>query len=314
MNNLDDLSCFVAVVRHQGFSAAARATRVEKTRLSRRVAALEQRLGVRLLQRSTRSVALTEAGARFYADSLKIVEAAQLALANVAQLRDEPAGLVRISCPQALAAADLSPILSAYLAAHPKVRVELEHGDTPPDLSGQQCDIALRSSLPAGSLSGLVVRELGGVRRQLLASRDFLDRHGRPGTPKELAMLDAVAAPGDVRDGLVHWRLLGAREHKTTVTLSPRLQSGDLPTQLAAAAHGLGIACLPAHAVKDQPGTSQLERVLPNWAVIDSPLYAIYPAQRGMLPSVRGLVACLLAQLPPLLAPPPEAGACAFAL
>src|SRR6516164_8231470 len=129
MENLNDLAYFVAVVQHGGFSAATRATGIEKTRLSRRIAALETQLGVRLLQRNTRHIALTEAGERFFAQAQTLVEGAQSAFESVADLRREPSGTVRLSCPQVMAQSYLAPILPGYLAMYPKVRLELDTVD-----------------------------------------------------------------------------------------------------------------------------------------------------------------------------------------
>ena len=298
LSGLDDLSCFVAVVRHNGYSSAARASGIDKTRLSRRVAALELRLGVTLLQRDTRGVALTEVGKLFYADCLKVVEGAQLAYQGVAILRSEPAGTVRLACSQALAASYLTPVLPGYLAAHPKVRVELELGDASLDAGSQCFDVALRSSPQGGSRPGLVARPLGAAPRMLLASRAFLDRHGRPATPDALSRLDAVAPPGEVRGGLVHWRLLGPHGRKAMAALAPRLQTADPHMQLAAVAQGLGAACLPLAALAGAPAAASLERLLPAWSVPDEVVYALYPGPRGMLPSVRSLIDYLAEHFP----------------
>src|SRR6202008_3158421 len=129
MEDLNDLYFFTSVVRYGGFSAAARTIGVEKTRLSRRVAALERRLGVRLLQRTTRSLALTEAGQRFFERSVATVEEAQAAYDSVAELRREPAGLVRLSSPVLLAQRCLAHALPGYMAANPKVSIFVEATD-----------------------------------------------------------------------------------------------------------------------------------------------------------------------------------------
>ena len=309
MSDLDDLACFVVVVRHNGFTAAARATGIEKTRLSRRLAALEQRLGVSLLQRNTRGIALTEAGKMFYADSVKVVEGAELAYESVAVLRSEPAGAIRLSSTHALAASCLAPILAGYLALHPKVRVELELSDAGMDIGGQRFDIALRCSPQCGGVQGMVVRTLGAAPRVLLASRAFLDLHGRPESPEALSALHAVAAPGEVRAGQVHWRLVGPHGRKSMVSLAPRLQTCDVPMQLAAVAQGLGVACLPARMAGGALHAGALERVLPRWRPPEDVVYALYPSPRGMLPSVRSLVDYLGEHFPS-----GRDDACAFAL
>src|SRR5262245_23062566 len=120
MDDLNDLFFFSAVVEHKGFSTAARAIDVEKTRLSRRVAALEKRMGVRLLQRSTRTVALTEAGERFYERCQAVVDGARAAYDSISELKKEPTGNIRVSCPLVLAQNFVAPILPGFMASHPK--------------------------------------------------------------------------------------------------------------------------------------------------------------------------------------------------
>ncbi len=126
MDDLNDIYFFASVVQHGGFSAAARRIGVEKTRLSRRIAALEKRLGVRLLQRTTRALALTEAGQRFFERCVATVEGAQAAYDRVAELRREPAGVVRLSSPVLLAQRCLAYALPGYMTMHPKVSVVVE--------------------------------------------------------------------------------------------------------------------------------------------------------------------------------------------
>jgi DNA-binding transcriptional LysR family regulator len=145
VDDFNDLIYFASVVEHHGFSAAARATGVEKTRLSRRVAALEQRLGVRLMQRSTRSLALTEAGQRFYEHCVDAVEGARVAYESVADLRREPAGTVRMSCAQVMAQNYLAPILPGFLAQHPRVDLVLDATDREVNLIDERVDLVLRS-------------------------------------------------------------------------------------------------------------------------------------------------------------------------
>src|ERR1700758_4938604 len=129
MDDLNDIYFFASVVQHGGFSAAARRIGVEKTRLSRRIAALERRLGGRLLQRTTRALAMTEAGQRFFERCVATVEAAQAAYDSVAELRREPAGLVRLSSPVLLAQRCLAHALPAYMKVNPKVFVFIEATD-----------------------------------------------------------------------------------------------------------------------------------------------------------------------------------------
>ncbi|WP_170942293.1 LysR family transcriptional regulator, partial [Noviherbaspirillum denitrificans] len=187
MEDLNDLYFFASVVRHNGFSAAARAIGIEKTRLSRRVADLEKRLGVRLLQRSTRRIALTAAGERFYLQCLAAVEGAQAAYESVAELRKEPSGSVRVSCPVVLAQSYLAPILPGYLASHPKVNVVIDASDRDVNLIDERFDLALRAMPYIEETAGLVARTLGNGRRILVASPAFPGLHDRLDSPAGLA-------------------------------------------------------------------------------------------------------------------------------
>ena len=179
MEDLNDLYFFASVVQYGGFSAAARTIGVEKTRLSRRVAALEKLLGVRLLQRTTRALALTEAGQRFYDRCLTTVEGAQAAFDSVAELRREPAGLVRLSSPVLLTQRCLAHTLPGYMAKHPKVSVFVEPTDRTVNVIEERFDIVIRAKPLIEDVAGLVAKTLGNSQRVMVVSRNFLDQYGR---------------------------------------------------------------------------------------------------------------------------------------
>jgi DNA-binding transcriptional LysR family regulator len=183
MEDLNDIYFFASVVQHGGFSAAARKIGVEKTRLSRRIAALEKRLGVRLLQRTTRALALTEAGQRFFERCIATVDGAQAAYDSVAELRREPAGLVRLSSPALLAQRCLAHVLPAYMTTHPKVSVFVEATDRTVNVIEERFDIAIRALPRIEDVAGLVAKTLGHSQRVLVVSPAFLERHGRPEDP-----------------------------------------------------------------------------------------------------------------------------------
>ncbi|HHK4226758.1 TPA: LysR substrate-binding domain-containing protein [Pseudomonas aeruginosa] len=297
MQHLNDLVYFVEVVRYGGFSAAARATGIEKTRLSRRVQALEERLGVRLLQRNTRSVTLTGAGERFYAQARLLVEGAKSAFDDVANLKREPTGTVRLSCPQVMAQSYLAPILPGYMATYPKVKLELDASDRHVDLLRERFDLALRANVRIED-AGLVARELGQARRMMVASPTLLDSVGRPAEPHALSALATVSRPGDVYDGQAQWTLQDPTGYTEVVTHSPRLSSDDLRMQLEAAVHGIGIALLPEPIVSAAVQRGILEVVLPAWSAATHVIHLLYPSPRGMLPSVRSLIDYLSNHLP----------------
>ncbi|KIC79553.1 LysR substrate-binding domain-containing protein [Pseudomonas sp. XWY-1] len=297
MEDLNDLQYFVLVVRNKGFTAASKASGIEKTRLSRRVAALESRLGVRLLNRTTRQIALTDAGTRFYSQCLAVVEGAQSAYDSVADLSREPAGMVRLTCPQVMAQTYLAPILPSYLALHPKVRLELNAVDREVNVIEEGFDLALRARPQIEETAGLVARRLGLARRVLVASPAFLDSYGQPASPADLRILDTLCRPGDVHDGRGRW-LLQNGESDYLVTHTPRLLSDDLRVQLEAAIHGLGVTLLPEPIVSLAVQRGQLNLVLPGWAGAEHVIHLLYPKPKGMLPSVRSLIDYLSIHLP----------------
>src|SRR6202008_5033315 len=201
MEDLNDIYFFASVAQHGGFSAAARRIGVEKTRLSRRVAALERRLGVRLLQRTTRALAPTEAGQRFFERCVATVEGAQAAFDSVAELRREPAGLVRLSSPALLAQRCLAHVLPAYMAKHPKVSVFVEPTDRTVNVIEERFDVAIRALPVIEDVAGLVAKTLGHSQRVLVVSRDFLDHYGYADSPADLPKFNTVASIDDIFDG-----------------------------------------------------------------------------------------------------------------
>ncbi|NYI00175.1 LysR substrate-binding domain-containing protein [Cupriavidus plantarum] len=296
--DLNDLAYFAAVVEHDGFSAAARATGIEKTRLSRRVASLEKRLGVRLLLRTTRRIALTEAGQRFHEHCHATLERARAAYESVEALRTEPAGTVRISCPQVMAQSYLAPILAGFLAAHPKVNIVLEATDRDVDLVAERFDIALRASSDGLIADSLVVRKLATARQILVASPAFLNRHGRPTSPDGVSQLHTLCRPADVHDDQCRWTLTGPGSEAVVVAHIARLQSNDLRVLLEAAVQGIGIAMLPEPIVAGPLREGLVESVLPAMSGPDHLIELLYHRPRGRLPSVRSLIGYLVAHLP----------------
>jgi DNA-binding transcriptional LysR family regulator len=298
VKDLNDLAYFVSVVKHQGFSAAARATGIEKTRLSRRIAALEARLGVRLLARSTRSLALTEAGQRFHAHSLAAVEAAEAAYEGIADLRREPSGTVRMTCPQVMAESYLAPILPGYLSGHPKVTLVLEATNREVNLLEERFDLALRAGRRMEETPGLVAQPVATGRRILVASPGYLARTGCPEMPRALSAHDTLGRPEDLSDGQLRWDLLGSGGDAVSVRLAPRVLANDLRLLHEAACQGIGIALLPEPIVVPALGTERLLRVLPDWAGVSNPICLLSPTPRGLLPSVRSLIDYLMEYLP----------------
>jgi len=298
MEDLNDIYFFASVVRYGGFSAAARTIGVEKSRLSRRIAALERRIGVRLLQRTTRAIALTEAGQRFFDRCVATVEGAQAAYDSVAELREEPAGLVRLSSPVLLTQRCLAHALPNYMTVHPKVSVFVEATDRTVNLIEERFDIAIRAQPAIEDVAGLVAKTLGNSKRVLVVSPTFLDHYGRPESPADLPKFATVASIDDIFDRGARWNLTNLDNRAQHIELKPRLVTSDLRVRLQAAIHGIGIALLPEQVVSAPLKEGLVERVLPELSGAKNILHLVYPTPRGMLPSVRSLIDYLMIHVP----------------
>ena len=296
LQDLNDLYFFAAVVEHGGFSAAGRALGVPKSRLSKRVAQLEERLGVRLLQRTTRRFVVTEVGERFYAHCRAVLEEAQAAQDAVDELRAEPRGVVRLSCPVSLAQTVLAYLLPDFLAQYPKMQVRVLSSDRRVDVIGEGYDLAIRVRSKLDSDANLVMRSFGQSRTKLVASPRLLSAQGRPTTPDELANLPALSMRE--HEGAQVWELIGANGEQVNVEVPARLITGDFAVLLEAARRGLGVALLPEFVCAPAITRGELEVVLPDWSVPEGIMHFVYPSRRGMLPGVRALVDFLAERLP----------------
>lgn len=303
--DLNDLYFFAAVVEHGGFSAASRAINVPKSRLSKRVSQLEAGLGVRLLQRTTRKFVVTEAGERFYRHCQAMLAEARAATDDVAALRAEPSGLVRLSCPVSLAQSLLAPLLPRFLQGCPQVQVRVLSTNRRVDVVGEGFDVAIRVRDKLDTDAELVARRFGPTRVVLVASPAFLAGHGEPASPGELSTLPVLSI--FEQEGEQTWELYDRACVRTTVPVRPRLVSGEFRVLIEAALQGVGIAWVPEQACIDELRSGRLRVVLPEWGLPQGILHMVYPSRRGMLPAVRALVDFLVTALEP--ATPPEVSA-----
>lgn len=296
MQDLNDLYFFAAVVEHAGFSAAGRALGVPKSRLSKRVAQLEERLGVRLLQRTTRRFVVTEVGERFYAHCRAVLEEARAAQDAVDELRTEPRGVVRLSCPVSLAQTVLAPLLPDFLERYPKLQVRVLSSNRRVDVIGEGYDLAIRVRTKLDEDGNLVMRSFGQSRTLLVASPRLLAAHGHPASPEQLARLPALSMRE--HEGAQVWELIAASGEQVNVEVQARLISGDFAVLLESARRGLGVALLPEFVCAPAIAAGELQAVLPLWSVPQGTMHFVYPSRRGMLPGVRALVDFLAERLP----------------
>lgn len=287
MEDLNDLVFFAKVVEHQGFSAASRQLGVPKSRLSRRITLLEERLGVRLLQRGSRRLVLSSVGERFYERCQAIVALGESAHELIQEAVAQPQGVLRVSCPITLAQVWLTPLLPAFMKAHPKVRLLLTVSNRRVDPLEEPMDVVLRVRRPPFDDSSLVVRPLGRTQDVLIASPTLLREHGTPDKLSGLAGWPTLSLP--VAGERHAWQLRRGVE-AAEVVHEPRLVCGDMFALRHAALEGLGVVLLPEILCREDLRDGRLQRVLPEWGCTESEIQAVFPSRRGMLPAVRALV------------------------
>lgn len=285
---LTELSAFALVAEHGGFSAAERSSGIPKSRLSRQVAALEGRLGVRLLQRSTRRFQITELGQQVLQHCRGMLDQAEAALLVAASAQAEPAGLLRVACPVALAQTRLAPLLPSFLGRHPKVRLELAVANRRVDVIAEGFDCALRvRTLPSGE-DGLVMRGFGQLSEVLVAAPTFFAGRPPPVHPDELDRWPVLCF-GEAGER-PRWQLRHRDDSQALAEPQPRLHCHDFTVLRQAALAGLGVALLPESVVADDLADARLVPVLPDWCLPQGVLHVVYPSRRGVLPALRAFL------------------------
>ncbi|MBN8712476.1 MAG: LysR family transcriptional regulator [Xanthomonadales bacterium] len=295
MRDLNDLYYFVQVVDHGGFAPAGRALGIPKSKLSRRIAVLEQRLGTRLIQRSTRRFTVTEAGRAYYERCKAMLVEADAADEVIALNQAEPRGIVRVTCPVALLESSVGDMFATYLVRYPQVELHVDATDRRVDVVGEAVDIAIRVRPPPLEDSDLVLRVLADRSQCLLASPALLQRCEHvPESPADLAALPSMDL--GTPQGVHAWDLLGPDAARATIRHHPRLVTRSMPALRAAALAGVGVVQLPRMMVRDGYASGALVQVLPGWEPRHEIVHAVYPSRRGQLPAVRALLDLLVAQ------------------
>lgn len=287
MDKWAELNVFVAVVEHGGFAPAARAVNLAPSGVSRLVANLEARLGVRLLNRTTRRVSLTEAGERYYTRGRDVLAGFEAAEADVVGLQSVPKGLLRVSCVVTLAERWMPAVIADFMVCCPGVSVELRETDRPVDLIEEGVDVALVT----GALedSSAIVRKLSGFSRHVVASPDYWARHGRPQTPADLKHHDCLqfaTAPH-----LQKWTFQKPGRKPFTFAVSGRFSAAGAETILRASLAGIGVSRLASFMVAPHLRSGALEEVLADFRVGEPvPLSAVFPSAKHLSPKIRAFV------------------------
>ena len=287
MRDLNDLGFFAAVVSSGGFSAAARSLDLPKSRVSRRVAALEQQLGVRLIERSTRRFKVTEVGQDVYRHARAALAEAEAVDEVVSRIRAEPQGLVRISCPIGLDRL-LAAQLPRFLVRYPRLRVQVIVSNRRVDLIDEGVDVAVRIREKLDTDADLQVRIVGHTGAGLVASPGFVAANGAPETPDDIAHFPTIGHTD--RPGLDRWPLVSKAGERAEIAHEPRLSANNWALIRQAALEGLGVALLPEYAGREFLADGRLVRILPDWAAPEGILHLVFTSRRGLLPGVRAVI------------------------
>jgi len=286
VNDLNDIFVFVAVLKHKGFSAAARALKLPKSSISRRVSRLEARLGVRLLERSTRKLRPTEAGATYYECCKLVLADLDEAERHLVLLRSAPMGKIRVSCPIGISQQILSRLIPVFMEQYPSIQLDVIATNRRIDLIEDQIDVAIRARLNLED-EGVTMRRLGVSRWIFVASPQFIARRSIKTDPVDIEELEYLSAHEEATQRRT---LLGPNGITKTVVFSPILQTSDFNTVIAAASAGLGMTFLPQEVVGHAIGDGRLRRIFPAWSSEDVTTYLVFSSRRGLSPAVRAFI------------------------
>jgi len=294
MQDLNDIALYAAVVRHKGFTAAAKALSVPKSKISKRIAALEDQLGVRLIERSTRKLRITDVGQSFYERCEAVLSGVQAAEAVVAVAKAEPAGTVRLSMPPGFAPV-VADVLPSFMKRYPQVRLSILTTGRPVDLIEERIDVALRVRDGYDTDQSLIVRRFSATRRYLAASPRFLEQYG----PIELDGIGRVPTISMQENApRAIWTLVNSSGDLRDISHAPVLMCSDFSVLERATIEGVGLALLPDMIVERGFCNGLLTPVLPDWTSTESTVHAVFTSRHGMLPAVRALIDHLAENLP----------------
>jgi DNA-binding transcriptional LysR family regulator len=281
------MKVFCAVVDNGSFAAAAGKLRLSRAMVTKHVMNLESHLNIRLLNRTTRRLSLTESGAGYYERCTQILNELEEAEAQARQSSAEPRGTLRINAPYSFATAHVAPFLPEFLASHPDLKLDLTLNDRFVDLVEEGFDVAVRiaATLPESSLAA---RKLAACRRVVCGSPDYFQRHGEPGTPADLERHNCLGYSFCASQGAWSFACADGRRHAVKAHGSIRANSAD--ALRAAALGGIGVVLLPSYIVGEELADGRLKAVLTDCEAPESGIYAVYPSRRHLSAKVRAFV------------------------
>ena len=295
LSDLDDFYCFALVVEHGGFSAAERATDIPKSKLSRRVYNLEESLGVRLIQRSSRHFAVTDIGMNIYRHAQVMMNAAKSAYDLVDHLSEQPRGVIKVSLPVSIAQHEMTRILPQFLKQYPEIKVQLMVTNRRVDIINEGFDVALRVRDNLDEDPSLVLRKFENIEQHLFASQAYLNEFGTLKQPEELSTHRILSMMDEHTEQVMV--LHDAENKQKKIKITPILMGSDLMMLAKLVSQNCGIALLPDTIARDYVNTGELVRVLPDWKAPHGIFHAVYPSRRGLLPAVRVFIDYLVENL-----------------
>jgi DNA-binding transcriptional LysR family regulator len=290
-NDLNNLYFFAKVVDCGSYTAAAEVLGMQTSKLSRRIRDLEGELGVRLLNRTTRKLSLTEAGQTLHRHCVALIAEAEAAKDAINRTLSSPRGLVRVSCPTGLLQGGVADVLVQYLARHPEVQVALEATNRRVDLVEEGIDIAIRVRLPPFDESDLVMRSFGPSDMILVGSPALVAAYGQPQALTDIARMPTLSTGTLGRQQT--WHFVDGESSPAELVHTPRLSANDFYIVHRAALRGVGVARLPALLARSDLSSGALVRLLPSLSSRSGVVHAVFPSRRGMVPAVRSLLDAL---------------------
>jgi DNA-binding transcriptional LysR family regulator len=279
MDRFENTRVFAAVVEAGGFTAAAERMGLSRAAASKHVQQLEQRLGARLLNRTTRRVSVTEAGRIFYEQSRRILAEFEEAERSASGLHNEPRGELRVIAPTNFGLTEIGTAITDLIVAYPGLRINLTLNDRVTDPIEGGYDIAISVGRPRGTSSSLIARKLNTSRRILCAAPEYLSRRGTPRQPEDLAEHDCLSY--SYLDEPDEWHLIGADGERVVKVTGPIVTS-HRQVLTTAAVRGLGIAYGPTIFFREDLDAGRVVRVLAQFQLPEVAIYAVYPASRQL--------------------------------
>lgn len=285
MEKLADMGIFAKVVETQGFSSAAQSLNMSKSNVSRRISELEERLGIRLLQRTTRKMGLTDSGHVFYQHCARVLAEAEQAEAAINQIQSAPRGLLKVSLPETFGRFFVMPLIPEFMRRYPEIRIKLAITNRAVDIIEEGFDVAIRKGVIKDTT--LIAVQLGQSQQQLYASPSYIEEFGRPLLPEDLK--DHFCLATEDENGRTPIKLL-SKDSSKVISITPRLIVNDHGMLHKMVTEGLGVSLVPGFLVRENLKDGTLVRIMDEWVGPSVPFNAVYPSYKGIAPNTRAFL------------------------